>query len=282
MVLKTAPTTCQQILRLAGTLIALCCASAAAFQRSNAAAHALRCPPITACAASQAELRVQIRTAGQKGQGAFADEACAEGRWVCRYVGELISLEQSSQRYVEEDPEYLFDVGEGMYLDAQLSNHFSRYFNHAEHGNLKFKIDKVNKRVDFHAACDIAVGDELTFDYGVGYWVASRKQPAPGTDSRSFDLPIAGSHQIQRLANKTTPLTLQDVGESDSLPPSERCATLLRALDFFGSGRLPSGEVEIPLGLHDTAARLAVRPDSVDPIVLRNALVQCIIDRDSS
>ena len=62
---------------------------------------------------------------------------------------------------------------------------FSRCFNHNEHGNLAVSLQE--GRLAFHAAEPVAEGDELTFDYGLDYWV-NRADPMPGTDSRRLQL----------------------------------------------------------------------------------------------
>ena len=41
---------------------------------------------------------------------------------------------------------------------------------------------------DFYAKTQIEVGVELTLDYGAGYWLGAEQPPAPGTDSRDFNL----------------------------------------------------------------------------------------------
>ena len=40
------------------------------------------------------------------------------------------------------------------------------------------------RRADLYAAAPIAAGDELTFNYGEGFWLASEVAPSEGTDSR--------------------------------------------------------------------------------------------------
>ena len=70
---------------------------------------------------------------------------------------------QVLERYEDGMGQYLFRVGED-YLDGMESKHMSRYFNHAQHGNLNFTVDVENSRVDFYAMNNIEKGDELTFD----------------------------------------------------------------------------------------------------------------------
>uniref|UniRef100_A0A7S0LLX3 SET domain-containing protein n=1 Tax=Coccolithus braarudii TaxID=221442 RepID=A0A7S0LLX3_9EUKA len=223
------------------------------------------------------ELDVHIKDAGNKGRGAFAAVPCATGRWVCTYIGQLISLEQTQTLYTDREPEYLFDVGNGCYLDAQDSTHFSRYFNHEQNGTLNFTVDKDAQAVNFFAARDIEVGEELTFDYGPGYWVAMRKAPADGTDTRSFELPHANTRPVG--PPPLVPRTMNQLSEAAALPAADARLCMLRGLEFFGACRLPSGDVEVPFGLGPNAARQSVQPELVDVTLLHEALARCIADR---
>jgi len=116
--------------------------------------------------ADSAPLRVEIKAAGNMGFGAFAAEAAIEGSWVCQYVGELLTLDQVLDRYADDDPEYLFSLGDGarLYLDGQRGTHASRYVNHHQNGSLVPRLSLDGRRVDFFASRDIAPGEELTFD----------------------------------------------------------------------------------------------------------------------
>ena len=99
-----------------------------ALQPSSASASA------PAPGSSASELRVEIRSAGGKGDGAYAAEPAAAGRWIARYEGAPVTLLQTVQRYTDADPEYLFQITPDLYLDAMDSKHYSRFFNHHEHG----------------------------------------------------------------------------------------------------------------------------------------------------
>ena len=110
------------------------------------------------------ELAVTVGPAGDMGQGAFAAESAPAGRWVCEYVGELVTLLETVQRYTDVDPQYLFQITPELYLDAMDSTHFSRFFNHAQHGNLNFTVDPSRRRIDFYLSRDVETGEELRFD----------------------------------------------------------------------------------------------------------------------
>ena len=125
----------------------------------------------------------------------FAARNFAAGEYIGPYVGTLTTDDETIARYCAENIlsaslkcDYLFYVNDTYSLDAQNSTHFSRYFNHAEHGNLVSSTDEDELRVDFYAARDIAADEELTFDYGVRYWLW-RDAPSADSDSRNFSEP---------------------------------------------------------------------------------------------
>lgn len=134
----------------------------------------------------RAPLRVTVADAAGKGRGAFAAEDAAAGSFVGSYEGRLLSRAESVSLYAggAKEPEYLFRLEDDLYIDAQDSEHWSRFINHAEHANLRLAVDR--RRLDFFAARPIAAGEELCFDYGPEYWSAMPCDPSPDSDSRSY------------------------------------------------------------------------------------------------
>lgn len=116
-------------------------------------------------AAAHREALVDIRSAGSKGQGAFAGERLKAGTHVGLYVGILSTQEDIKQRYDDaRHADYLFKLDDKWCIDAQNSSHFSRFFNHAEHGNLDVAVDTDLQQIEFTASRDIELGEEMTFD----------------------------------------------------------------------------------------------------------------------
>jgi hypothetical protein len=116
-----------------------------------------------------AEAKVDVRPAGPCGMGAFAAEPITTGTWIGSYVGLLTTREETDDRYSWEEgdtPDYLFTLshGEGLEVDAENSTHFSRYINHHENGTLHVQVSAEERSIEFFAACDVGVGEELTFD----------------------------------------------------------------------------------------------------------------------
>lgn len=213
-----------------------------------------------------AELQVAVRPAGAKGDGAFATESAELGRWITRYHGVLRTLTEVGRAYDGEAPEYLFKITDdngGLYIDGNSSGHFSRYFNHDQRANLNFTVDDALRRIDFYAASAIAVGDELTFDYGEAYWSFDDAMPAEGTDTRDFARKPAWTPPALPGPLPITPRTLAELETVLKLSTEEeRRAALLRCLEFFGSTRLSPDLIEIPLQLPSGGEQLR---RSVDP-----------------
>ena len=213
-----------------------------------------------------AELQVAVRPAGAKGDGAFAAEPAQPGRWITSYHGVFRTLSEVGRAYDGEAPEYLFKITDdngGLYIDGNSSGHFSRYFNHDQRANLNFTVDEELRRIDFYAASAIAVGDELTFDYGEAYWSFDDAAPAAGTDTRDFASKPAWKPPALAGPLPITPRTMAELEAVLQLAEEEeRRAALLRCLEYFGSTRLSPELIEIPLQLPSGGEQLR---KSVDP-----------------
>ena len=221
------------------------------------------------------ELRVEIRSAGPKGEGAYAAEGARVGQWISPYVGDLVTLLQTTQRYREMDPEYLFQITPDLYIDGMDSSHASRYFNHHEDGNLNFTVDKTTNRVDFYAARDIAVGDELCFDYGMAYWAGSGI--VPFNDSRNYTALLPSVRFPPRGPPPLTPTQSRaELTALMALPDEEARAGLLRCLEYFGAARLDTHAMRVPFGLGADAPSEVVDLRQVATGRLEEAARACI------
>jgi SET domain-containing protein len=174
---------------------------------------AVPCVSLLALLPFEQPIRVDVAPHG-KGLGAFAEADIPAGAHVCSYRGELLSRKEVLERYGTRGGEYLFELAEDIFIDGAETSHSSRFINHGypagnllpapctgvslaaapaddrgSHGPPSASVSAPHAqqalRVDFFAARAIHKGEELTFDYGVPYWVARGSGPAPGTDSRS-------------------------------------------------------------------------------------------------
>jgi len=112
--------------------------------------------------------KLEVRSAGDKGNGLFAKEDIREGQFIIEYIGEVISTEECMKRldnHVDQNY-YYFTVGE-VVIDARKKGNNARYINHSCSPNAtaeKWSVDGWT-RVGIFATKDIKEGEEITFDY---------------------------------------------------------------------------------------------------------------------
>ncbi|KAJ2681583.1 hypothetical protein H4R19_007313, partial [Coemansia spiralis] len=118
-----------------------------------------------------------IRTAA-KGWGAATRKLIRKGEYVCRYTGELLSYAEAETQ-CSLDTTYLFDLDKevpsgqrsSFTIDARSYGNVSHFFNHSCEPNMAIRavyighLDPRLHELAFFALRDIAVGEELTFDY---------------------------------------------------------------------------------------------------------------------
>lgn len=109
------------------------------------------------------------------GYGLYAAEAARKNDFLIEYTGELISSLEAERRGIIYDRRllsFLFDLNSELIIDAARLGNKSRFINHADDEgaglNCQAKICLVNgeHRIKFIALRDIAVGEELLFNYG--------------------------------------------------------------------------------------------------------------------
>jgi SET domain-containing protein len=98
------------------------------------------------------------------GQGVFAGEAIPARRKIGEVRGEAISVQEAQRRSRGQVRIMLIAVSERRALDATQSADALRFINHSCRPNASLKLNQ--GRVEFYAMRDIAVGDELTVNYG--------------------------------------------------------------------------------------------------------------------
>lgn len=114
----------------------------------------------------------------EKGRGLFALKSFKTGEDVIEYRGALLSYKALAERYgfgtINLQGRYVFELREnGLYIDAgdEATSGRARFLNHsARQPNLRVETDLLHNRAWFSAIRDIAVDEELCFDYGERYW----------------------------------------------------------------------------------------------------------------
>ncbi len=109
----------------------------------------------------------RLRRSHIQGQGAFAVRPIKKGTRVVEYAGERISNEEADRRYDDDAMNrhhtFLFAIDAKTSIDGASGGNEAAYINHSCDPNCEAVADE--KRIFIDAIKDIAVGEELTYDY---------------------------------------------------------------------------------------------------------------------
>lgn len=120
-----------------------------------------------------------FKTSNGRGWGVRTDKAIAKGQFVCEYVGEVITYEETERRgkiYDAAGRTYLFDLdfngSDNPYsIDAAKSGNVSHFINHSCDPNLGVWavwtdcLDRDLPKIGLFTLRNIGEGEEITFDY---------------------------------------------------------------------------------------------------------------------
>ncbi|KAJ1675042.1 hypothetical protein EV182_002046, partial [Spiromyces aspiralis] len=126
--------------------------------------------------------KLEIFRTQLKGWGVRATEYIPRGRFICEYVGEIITYEEAEKRAKNDQvfgTTYLFDldydVMQGDLIDFTIDSRYygniSHFFNHSCNPNVDIRPvfvehwDRRLHRLAFFSLRPIHKGDEITFDY---------------------------------------------------------------------------------------------------------------------
>jgi SET domain-containing protein len=98
------------------------------------------------------------------GQGAFAAEAIEPRLKIGEIRGESISVAEARIRATRHERIMIVELSDKRAIDFSKSSDPMRYTNHSCRPNARLVIR--NGRVEFYASRAIAVGEEITVDYG--------------------------------------------------------------------------------------------------------------------
>ena len=116
------------------------------------------------------------------GWGVRTGENIPKGKFICEYVGEIITSEEADRRAKHDEvygTTYLFDLDSEVLstetadftIDARHFGNVSHFINHSCNPNIEIRAvfiehwDKRLHRLAFFANKDITKGEEITFDY---------------------------------------------------------------------------------------------------------------------
>ena len=107
---------------------------------------------------------VDVRPSAIDGQGAFALQAIPPRLKIGEIRGESITVQEARIRATRSERIMIVELSEKKAIDFSKSADPMRYTNHSCRPNARLVIR--NGRVEFYAARAIAVGEEITVDYG--------------------------------------------------------------------------------------------------------------------
>jgi SET domain-containing protein len=109
----------------------------------------------------------EVRASPIAGLGAFATVPIRKGARIIEYVGERISPAEADARYNDDRSDHplvlLFTVDKKLTIDAGVGGNDARFINHSCEPNCEAVIQQ--RRVYIEALRDIAVNEELAYDY---------------------------------------------------------------------------------------------------------------------
>jgi SET domain-containing protein len=122
--------------------------------------------------ARRAKRPYTVRSSATHGRGAFATRTIRKGARIIEYRGARSSWDVASERPLSDpaDPYHtlLFELSDGSVIDAGLRGNAARWINHGCEPNCE-AIEYDNGRVFIHARRTIRAGEELTYDYRLGF-----------------------------------------------------------------------------------------------------------------
>ncbi|HEX5357524.1 MAG TPA: SET domain-containing protein-lysine N-methyltransferase [Aquabacterium sp.] len=113
--------------------------------------------------------RTQVRESGIHGKGVYAIRPIKAGETVLEYRGEIITWQEALDRHPHDPSQpnhtFYFHLDDGHVIDGKYQGNSAKWINHSCDPNLEAEQD--GNRVFLKALRDIAVGEELFFDYGL-------------------------------------------------------------------------------------------------------------------
>ncbi|XP_022741759.1 histone-lysine N-methyltransferase SUVR5-like isoform X2 [Durio zibethinus] len=133
------------------------------------------------------QVKLEVFKTENKGWGVRAGEPILSGKFVCEYIGEILDEQEANNRvtrYGRDGCNYMYNIdshindmsrlieGQVQYvIDATKYGNVSRFINHSclpnlvNHQVLVDSMDCQRAHIGLYASQDIAMGEELTFDY---------------------------------------------------------------------------------------------------------------------
>lgn len=121
-------------------------------------------PRVKGQPADPQKFAVDVKPSHIDGQGVFAAQPIAARRKIGELRGESISVREARRRAKSQARIMIVELSDKRAIDASNSTDPMRFTNHSCEPNAVMRIRQ--GRVEFYAIRDIAVGEELTVNYG--------------------------------------------------------------------------------------------------------------------
>ena len=108
---------------------------------------------------------VTVRRSRIDGYGVFADETVLLGTKLGGLTGEAISVAEARRRAQGRQRIMLVELSASRAIDATRSADAMRFTNHSCSPNARIQVE--DGRIEFFALRNLAIGDEITVDYGL-------------------------------------------------------------------------------------------------------------------
>jgi SET domain-containing protein len=101
------------------------------------------------------------------GLGLFATKVIPTGAYIVTYRGKRIPTVEAKAREHVTGAKYMFEISSRCTIDGSSRRNVARYVNHSCQPNTKAVLRK--RKIVFVTLRRIALGDEITLDYGEDY-----------------------------------------------------------------------------------------------------------------
>ncbi len=108
---------------------------------------------------------VAVKRSRIDGYGVFAAQAISAGTRLGLLTGESITVAEARRRAQASTRLMLVELSPARAIDASRSQDAMRFTNHSCTPNARIQVE--DGEVSFFALCDLAVGVEITVDYGI-------------------------------------------------------------------------------------------------------------------
>lgn len=114
---------------------------------------------------NETNAQFKLRTGRSKaGLGLYAAEPIPKGKKIIEYVGRVLTSEEGDETYNR----YVFTINKHVDIDGSPRFNTARYINHSCRPNAESVV--IKGHVWVRAIRNIALGEEITYDYGKEYF----------------------------------------------------------------------------------------------------------------